>query len=324
MYNLAHSRDFSRIDSLENLADALDIPGHILSRCANAPNYFYREIEIPKKSGGRRAISIPSPTMHAVHLRLKQFLFDDIAVSDHAHGYVHGRSIVTNASSHTRSSSFARFDIEDFFGSIKTSHVFSISRALGLGVGAARSVSLICTKDGSIPQGASTSPVISNIFMTEIDRRIAQYAKMKNYTYTRYVDDIVLSGKNIGLDLESAIEAIIRYSDLRLNKAKTLFALNVTNFKVTGISISDGSLFLPRKAKRDYRAAAHFLLKNGILSESRREGSFDPFYVDRIQGQLSFWLQIEPGNIFARRVKTQIKEMVRHFYEQNPTNDRKD
>ena len=114
------------------------------------------------------------------------------------HGFLKGRSIVTNAKQHKRKRYVFNVDLEDFYGSINFGRVRGLFRAepFSMGEKAAAIAAQICTFENSLPQGAATSPVISNFIASELDRKLSSLARRYRLTYTRYADDITFSSNN--------------------------------------------------------------------------------------------------------------------------------
>lgn len=174
----------------------------------------------------------------------------------------------------------------------------------------AHSLTLICCARGALPQGAPSSPALSNLCAENLDLALTSIAEQNNLVYTRYADDITFSGNFISLTFVKMAQRAIEASKYELNDKKTLLARNGGKNIVTGISVSRKRLCVPRNFKRTARSAAHFLLCNGVVSESRRSGIFDPLHVDRVLGRLAYWHQIEPDNTFPPEARKAILQKL--------------
>ncbi|MDE6026518.1 MAG: reverse transcriptase family protein, partial [Muribaculaceae bacterium] len=182
----------------------------------------YIEFEIPKKYGGTRRISSPNSQLKRIQQCINLMLQTLCEVSQEATGFVPDRSIVTNAEKHLDSSVIFNCDLKDFFPSITKEMVrkslaeelqnYQVSREV---VNMLSSLVTAPRKDGveALPQGAPTSPVVSNLVLKKLDRRLSIFAEKNGYRYSRYADDITFSKAgdyNAAMPIKSgAIESII-------------------------------------------------------------------------------------------------------------------
>jgi hypothetical protein len=153
-------------------------------------------------------------------------------------------------------------------------------------------------------------PIDNRICAENLDLMLTSIAEQNNLVYTRYADDITFSGNFISLTFMKIAQRAIEASKYELNDKKTLLARNGGKNIVTGISVSRKKLCVPRNFKRTARSAAHFLLCNGVVSESRRSGLFDPLHVDRVLGRLAYWHQVEPDNTFPPEARKAILQKL--------------
>lgn len=155
----------------------------------------YKEFSIAKKSGGLRTISAPSTAIKIIQRKLSQVLYSVYVPKAPVHGFVPNRSIVTNANQHIRKRFVLNIDIEDFFGSIHFGRVRGIFMAppYRLSANVATVLAQICCFSDKLPQGAPTSPVVSNMVCARLDSQLRLLAKDLKCTFTRYADDITFS-----------------------------------------------------------------------------------------------------------------------------------
>ena len=164
----------------------------------------YKSFQIPKRYGGVRDISAPCEEFKLLQRRLADVLQNCIEEADELQGWqdkmVHGfrrqRSIVTNATRHRRKRYVFNLDLADFFGTINFGRVrgFLIKdRSFALSPEVATILAQISIFKNELPQGAPTSPVLSNLIGRPMDVRLAKLAKQYGCTYTRYADDITFS-----------------------------------------------------------------------------------------------------------------------------------
>ena len=260
----------------------------------------YRLFRIPKRSGGLRSISIPRPALKALQATILRRL-ESFPVSDQAHAFCAGRSIKSHAALHLRSTDFVKVDLKDFFPSIRADAVFETFLSLGFEPGLAQAMTRLTTFMGGLPQGAPSSPIISNLVMRKFDASLAAFADTHGLIYSRYADDIVVSGKSIDVRMSNLALDIIQKLGFEINFAKTRLMRSPSKIILTGISISEGQTKIPKEYKRSLRQQAYNLLRKGnpvSLDGGRR---VDPFLLDRVLGRLSFWSFVEPQASFPKR-----------------------
>lgn len=260
----------------------------------------YRSFKIPKRNGGYREIFAPKPGLKLLQRVLAEEIVRRRAPSKFAHGYVEGRSIKSHAVAHLGSTSFLKIDIENFFPSITETRVANVLMGLGFRPDAIPVLANLCCRNGALPQGSPASPPISNLCLEEIDLNLAAFAQAHSFKYSRYADDIVLSGENEDFSLLDLAIQIVEEGGYSVNIAKSFFAHRPQKMVLTGISLGSGELKVPRSYKRAVRQEAYKLASNGTKSMFI-DGKFDPFAFDRMMGRLGFWAWIEPEASFPRR-----------------------
>lgn len=272
---------------------------------------FYRSFEIPKRRGGARKIDAPYPILAGVQQALVHDLRNRCDVSEHAYAYCRRRSAVMHASSHLGCEELLTVDIENFFGSITRQQIHQTLLESNLDTSYAHIASLVSTLQGVLPQGAPTSPLLSNVVFNALDVRFARLAAHLGIVYTRYADDLAFSGKNIPRNLPGLIDEILSSKGYRLNPAKTMLKVKGAKKIITGVSISTGVPKAPRRFVRSVRAEVHYVEKN--LGRFSSLSSIDPLTYERILGKLNYWLQIEPNNVYASRKKEILSEAHQRF-----------
>lgn len=287
------------IFEIEHLSLLVGIKIDELFKMIISPYSFYRNFTIPKRSGGLREISSPYPSL----LLCQNWIYKNILLSqdvhDCAHGFVPGRSIVTNARCHLNKKALLKMDLKDFFPSIPMSWVVNFFSGLGYSKNLSFYLASLSCLNGSLAQGSATSPYLSNILLVGLDNRLNNLARAYSLSYTRYADDLAFSGDYIPHNFILIVESVIVDYGLSPNKNKTRLHLNPGQRIVTGVSVSGDRLTLPRSTRRDIRKEFHYIRKYGVLSHISKTKIRNPFYLDVIEGRLAFWLQVEPDNTFA-------------------------
>lgn len=243
----------------------------------------YHRFTIPKRTGGERLISAPHKKLKAAQHWILEKILEPLAVAEQAHGFVPGRSTVTNALPHLRAAVVVNVDLKDFFPTVTYRRVRGLYRKLGYSEEVATVIALLCTEpdtveaelDGTkyfvargprrLPQGAPTSPAITNVLCRRLDRRIQGWAKKHGFVYTRYADDLTVSSQ----DRAAPVGKMLAF--LRKLTAAEGFAIHPDKVRVvrrgrrqevTGVVVNDRP-GVPRDELRRFRALLHHVEKDG-------------------------------------------------------------
>lgn len=158
-----------------------------------ATSLRYESFQIKKRSGKARKIDSPNPQLKSVQRTILRKLLDGLKVHESAVGFEKGKSIVDAAKQHVGKQIVLNFDIVDFFPSIDESTVYRYFRSIGWNNRSAKLLTSLVTYRGHLPQGAPTSPRLSNLVNYRMDCRIRNYVAQFDGVYTRYADDITIS-----------------------------------------------------------------------------------------------------------------------------------
>ncbi len=180
---------WGRGKGIKELARRLDIDPRELRRFQPQ----YRRFTIPKRSQGYREILAPNDATKKLQRRILRSLLARLKAHDAATGFERGHSIVTNAMPHRGQAAVVRFDLVDFFRSTTSRRVKQYFRRIGWNRRATRTLVRLCTYEGGLPQGAPTSPRLSNLVNYRLDTRLAGMATTLGAVYTRYADDLTFS-----------------------------------------------------------------------------------------------------------------------------------
>ncbi len=289
----------------KHLSLLLGLKVGILSNMVKRPASFYRSFKIPKRSGGLRDIVTPYASLLEVQQWILQNILSKFEIHKSAYAYVKGRNVAQNAYQHIGADEMLKIDLKDFFPSIKIPRVRELFKRLGYSKEIAYYLSSLCCLNGSIPQGAATSPTISNIILYNLDKRLSKLSEMYNLTYTRYADDIAISGYEIPNDFDVFIEEILEEEGFQVNADKSRYYYGKQRKLITGVVVKNDSIGLPKSFRREIKQQVHYLLKYGIMDQVKRYN--DIYYIDRILGRLYYWKQIEPNNNYILKSIKEIK-----------------
>ncbi len=238
----------------------------------------YVTFAIRKRSGGHRLIHAPKTRLKAIQRNLNALLVSHLPVSEVAHGFRSGRSVATNAEKHVGKHVVIKLDLEDCFPSIHYGRVRGLLISLGYAYPVATVLAVLTTEAERQPvvaegktyyvpigprvcvQGAPTSPGLCNAVLMRLDRRLAGLARKFEFEYSRYADDLTLSG-----DDPSKAKKLIRFArdiindeGFRLNRKKTRVLRRGQRQRVAGVVVNDRK-GLSRTERRKLRAAIHQL-----------------------------------------------------------------
>jgi S1-C subfamily serine protease len=235
----------------------------------------YVLFEINKKSGGKRQIRAPSNQLKNLQRSLKKLLEDLYKPHPAASAFVESRGIVYNASKHVKKSAVFNIDLEDFYGKIHFGRVRGalMAKPYSLRKDTAQLIAHLCCVDKVLPQGAPTSPVLSNIICKPLDRELSYLARSNRAFYTRYADDItfsfrtrndneIVAEKPSGYIPSEKLENIIVRHGFSINRGKTRFQTCKERQTVTGLKVNE-KLNVDRRYIRATRAMIH-ALDNGV------------------------------------------------------------
>jgi hypothetical protein len=246
--------------------------------------------------GKSRFISVPKASLDHVQRRINEVFFPvDLSLGAAAHGYVAGRSTLTNAKPHTGASFLQKFDIRDFFPSITTERIESTLLGLGFGQDAASILSRLTSFRGTLPLGARTSPRVSNMVLAKLDDQLQAIALEQNLRYTRYADDLTFSSFESFDVSEQVVDKVGRIG-FSLNSAKSRRFKHGQPMFVTGLSVEDQSYPRVRKRlKARLRQEFYYIEKFGLAGHAAAIKEDPRWTASRLTGQFHYCRTVEPA-----------------------------
>lgn len=272
----------------------------------------YINFTVPKKSGGLRRLSCPHAKLASAQQWILANILSRVPIHDAAHGFVVNHSVVTNASQHVNSSVVINADLKDFFPSITFVRVKGLFQRLGYSPAVATILALLCTEcprttmrlagttyhaasgRRALPQGACTSPALSNLIATKLDRRMSAMATKLGWRYSRYADDLTWSttgepSPSIGYVL-ARIRHIAQDEGFELNHDKTRIQRRSQRQTVTGVVVND-QLNVPRETIRRVRAILHNAQKTGLAAQNKDQ---HPHFESWLLGMIGWISMVNP------------------------------
>lgn len=301
----------------------------------------YKRFYLPKKTGGKRLISAPMPKLKNAQYWVLQNILYKRSLHEAAHGFVPQRSIVTNASAHSAKEVVINVDMKDFFPTVTYRRVKGLFRGMGYSEQLATVLALLCTEpqidevelDGQIyfvaqgerylPQGAPTSPAITNILCSRLDSRFAGMAAKLGWSYTRYADDLSFSS-NQTRDVNRVLwqaKQIVESEGFVLHPKKIKVMRKGAKQEVTGIVVNK-TLNVPREKLKQFRAVLHHIERKGLEGANWGNG----FILFTIQGFANYVQMVNPekGAPLVAKVKAILEKpeikaaLSAHFNQPKP------
>lgn len=284
-------------------------------------NQSYETFIIPKKNGESRVINAPKPKLLNIQRKFADELAKIYKPKNCVHGFIQERSIVTNAQRHINKKYVLNIDLKDFFGSIHFGRVRNLlmSEPFNYPINQATILAQICCHNGILPQGAPTSPIISNIICWKLDAQLQQLAIDNRCTYTRYADDITFSfnvsrGKlprsilrvNTKSDevlISPQLEKIIKENGFQINNNKIRLQGRNQRQAVTGVTVNKG-LNLKRSYIRQTASMIHAWKKYGAIAAEQEY--LKKFRLKGIQHWQKENIEKEDGEFFIKVVKGRV------------------
>ena len=266
-------------------------------------NNCYTSFEVPKKNQETRVISVPNEDLKEIQRKLADLLYkkqseiwqQNNISSNISHGFEKGKGIISNSAIHRNKRFVLNVDLKDFFDSFHFGRVrgyFHHNKHFKLDIETATIIAQLTCFNGVLPQGAPTSPIITNLICQILDFKLLNIAKKYKLDYTRYADDLTFStndkkflrNKDIFL---TEVSKVIEKSGFRINEKKTRLQYRDSKQTVTGLVVNkkinvDSAYF------RETRAMAHSLYTKGEFVIDGKSGT-----IHQLEGRFSFINQID-------------------------------
>jgi len=282
-------------------------------------NSNYKFFTLKKRNGGHREIMAPKGQLKNIQKWINYYILGQVKIHQNSFGFIKGGSIKDNAKIHANQECILNIDLLKFFDTITQERVFGMFKQFGYHPNLARLLASLTTakhkewywnqidldkhpelkklaekKPKIIPQGAPTSPAISNIICRKLDNRLFKLAHKCNCKYSRYADDITFSGSKSDLPSLKLINKIIVEEGFYINKDKIGYYSKGSKQYVTGLAINDG-VRIPRNRKREIRKILHYCKINGVENHKKNTGIDNKsHFKEWLAGNIAFIHDIEP------------------------------
>lgn len=293
---------------LSSLSADLGFSAKALYSAGNHIERHYHKAQIPKGNGEFRWLTVPDGFLKAIQKSIHENLLCFEPISQYAAAYRPGGSTLVNAKPHVGREMILKMDIRHFFDNLIYPLIKDAAFPENRYSEANRILlSILCTYQGVLPQGAPTSPAISNIVMRGFDDAVGSWCRERSIRYSRYCDDMTFSGD---FDPKPAIAMVsdeLRKLGLFLNDKKTVAARKGQRQTVTGIVVNEKP-GISSDYKRKLRQELHYCMKFGTRSHldrlcSEMDGAA---YLARLLGRVNYVLSVEPENSEMRNYRSWI------------------
>lgn len=239
-----------------------------LLAASNSPKYFYRTFKIPKRNKGFRTINEPLPDLKSVQKWIVKEILSRCEVSEYTKAYRNNRSIRDNARFHVGQRVLLNIDIQEYFHSITFNQVYDFISSLNYTEELTVLLSNLCCLHGVLPQGSPTSPMLSNLITREMDSQLAQFCRKNKLRYTRYADDISISGDFDVRRVISFVKKTLSRFGFKTNANKTKVKYNHERQLVTGVLVNE-KIQVPRVIRKEFRQTMYFINKYSLESHMK-------------------------------------------------------
>ncbi len=275
--------------TLTELKNILDLDENLLDDLVKNRSAYYSSFYIDKLVGYRKICSPHKNLKKVQQIILSRILYKK-SVHNNAFGFIPKKSIQNHARKHISQNLILNIDIHDFFPSITTKRIYGVFKSMNYTNKISHILTELCTYEGILPQGAPTSPYLSNLICRRLDLRLTGLAKKLSLEYSRYADDITFSGNHINKKTYLLIKTIIREEGFRINKYKTRFLGIKSRQSVTGLIVNN-KVSWGRKNYKKLKSQL-FNLTFGLPPELISEQDIRKYKI-RLLGKISIYKKVD-------------------------------
>jgi RNA-directed DNA polymerase len=316
------SRNLPVIYTPQHLAQLIGIPYTILRNMVIKTDDYYEFYKLRKKTAGYRHIAAPNQQLKYVQRWILKNIIERVEPHIAAQGFRKNHSIKSNAHDHIGKEVILNVDLYRYFDSINDRRIFGLFQWLGYEKNVAWELSKLVTakmskqyweevtkdgifsesqlllKDRTLPQGAPTSPALANLITYRLDVILCNLSNKRGLNYSRYADDLTISGTRDALPPISLVKNIILIQGFYINENKVGFYSQKNRQAVTGITVNQ-KLSVNRRWKNQLRNELYFCVEKGVADHLKwcSEASGKPIkdnFKDHLYGKICFLIDVEP------------------------------
>lgn len=298
-----HQRNLPVIFDFVHLAMYFKCSSEVLKGVVANVERHYDEYKIRKKAGGDRPIEAPDYLLKDIQRWIYiNILCKDTSINDCVHGFIPKsmnkdkvRGVLTNAAPHAGHDWLINIDLKNFFHTVKLDKVKDYFSSLGYEDEVVKTLTALCTYKSRLPQGAPTSPMLSNIIASTMDVMMLKYCNKRGIVYTRYADDLTFSANS---DVEvppiEDIYKIVYLNGFKVNRMKTKVRYKGCRQEVTGLTVTNG-VHVSQRFKKEILRELHFCKKFGVYEHYKHLNTTKGLYKEWLRGKIMFVRQIDPA-----------------------------
>jgi RNA-directed DNA polymerase len=266
---------------------------------------FYRKFKVTKRNGTSRLLAEPLPSLKEIQFWILKNILHQLPIHSHAKAYKPGIGLKENLRFHVNQPMVMTMDIVDFFPSIKRNQIEEEFVRMGYGKRISNLFAKLCTLSDHLPQGAPTSPYLSNLIFRTVDEELAEFSKTHNIRYTRYADDLTFSGEFDPNLLFNRVQPAVNSIGLNVHPTKTKVMKRHQQQRVTGMNVNKKTQ-VPFDKRNRLRQEMYMIEKYGFQEHLRHCSITDHHYLNRLKGRVNFVLHLNPDDQEFKQYKAEL------------------
>ena len=284
---------------------------------SNHEKLFYRSFKIPKRNNKFRTIHEPLPSLKEIQTWILHYILTPASkkfVSPVAKAFMPKLSIRDNARFHRGQKILVCLDLKDFFDTVSFPQVYHIFCLLGYKKNVATLLTRLCLLKNKLPQGAPTSPMLSNFVFKFYDDLIINFCTSRGIRYTRYADDLTFSGDFNPGEIIRYVESVLSHTQFKINAAKTKVLTKAKRQQVTGVVVNQ-KIQVSRDYRNKIRQEVYYCIKYGVEEHLKRINY--PYnaeqYIRHLLGKVNFTLLINKQDARMAGYYEYLQDMLKGY-----------
>ena len=273
---------------------------------SNNTNKYYKTFTIKKHNGGKRTITSPYYELKMLQKNILKELLYDKRPSSYATAYIKEKNILNNVLVHKNKKFILKLDITNFFDNISYVDIFNIYKEYGFSNRLCGLLAHLTTLDSKLPQGAPTSPFLSNLVLRDFDYKIGKWCEERNINYTRYSDDMTFSMNEYNKEIIPFIRKNLYKYGLEINNKKINIINNSHKQKITGIVVNE-KIQVDKEYRKRIRQEVYYIKKYGLSSHLKKCNIINKNkYLNSLYGRINYILMVDSNNKEFQKYKEYI------------------
>ena len=255
---------------------------------------YYRKFEVKKRNGKKRNILSPYKELKCIQHNILNILYEK-KPSIYAKAYVKNVNLIDNVIIHKNHKYILKLDISNFFENISYVDIYNIFKEFGFSDKICGLLAHLTTYNDYLPQGAPTSPHLSNLVLRNFDYEVGNWCKKRNINYTRYSDDMTFSMNEYNNEIIRFIRVKLYKLGLELNNRKICLIKSSKKQKITGVVVND-KVQVDVRYRKKIRQEIYYIKKYGLEDHLKVKKERKENYLKSLYGKILFVLSIDKNN----------------------------